>query len=270
MRIGVKAGQWGWTFDELRASWIAAEDAGFDLISCFDHVTSAPQGSAAWDAPSVLTAMAGVTSRIALAVHVLNASSRHPFLLAGQIAVAQAASSGRVEVGLGTGSFHLARFDHRATGIAFPPWSERLARLEACARVFPRLWRGETVDDETLGLDGASLGPIGIDPPKEVVGGTSDATIAIAARHADGWNGSEPDPGRFAEVLARVDEACAREGRDRPLERQVQFWLREVGLDEMRERLRAFEALGVDTAVVVLDDECGPEWVSRLAGAVFG
>jgi alkanesulfonate monooxygenase SsuD/methylene tetrahydromethanopterin reductase-like flavin-dependent oxidoreductase (luciferase family) len=70
MRIGVKAGQWGWSFDELRASWIAAEDAGFDLISCFGHVTSAPEEAAAWDAPSVLTAMAGVTSRVALAVHV--------------------------------------------------------------------------------------------------------------------------------------------------------------------------------------------------------
>jgi hypothetical protein len=34
MRIGVKPGQWGWTFDQLLARWSRAEEAGFDLISC--------------------------------------------------------------------------------------------------------------------------------------------------------------------------------------------------------------------------------------------
>ena len=40
MQIGVKPGQWGWSFDELTASWRAAEEAGFDLLSCFDHVSA--------------------------------------------------------------------------------------------------------------------------------------------------------------------------------------------------------------------------------------
>jgi len=47
MRIGVKPGQWGWSYEELEASWQAAEECGFDLISCFDHVTDAPEGLAA-------------------------------------------------------------------------------------------------------------------------------------------------------------------------------------------------------------------------------
>ena len=114
MRIGVKPGQWGWSFDELVTSWRAAEEAGFDIVSCFDHVSAAPAGLAAWNAPSLLVAMAGVSERIAVAVDVLNVSLRHPFLLAGQLAVAQAASGGRLEVGLGAGSHHLARFDHAA------------------------------------------------------------------------------------------------------------------------------------------------------------
>ena len=81
-------------FDELTASWRAAEAAGFDIVSCFDHVTAAPAGLRAWNAPSLLVAMAGRTERFALAVDVLNVSLRHPFLLAGQLAVAQAASGG--------------------------------------------------------------------------------------------------------------------------------------------------------------------------------
>src|ERR671937_239225 len=101
MRVGVKPGQWGWSFDELVASWQAAEDSGFDVVSCFDHVTAAPARLAAWNAPSLLTAMAGVTERVALAVDVLNVSLRHPFLLAAQLAVAQAAAGGRDGVGPG-------------------------------------------------------------------------------------------------------------------------------------------------------------------------
>lgn len=269
MRIGVKPGQWGWNFDELRDAWRAAEDAGFDVVSCFDHVTSAPTGMTAWDAPALLTAIAASTSRIGLAVHVLNVSLRNPFLLAGQLAVAQAASGGRVEVGLGAGSFHLARHDHGALGIPFPPFADRLRRLEACARAFPRLWRGDTIDDETLGLEHASLGAVGIDPPRVVVGGTSEAAISIAARHADGWNASTDDPREVERILRMVDEAVDREGRERPLERQVQIFVREVGLDDVPDRLATFRDLGVDTVVIVLDAERGAGWVRRLADAVL-
>src|ERR671934_519982 len=108
MRIGVKPGQWGWSFDELTASWGAAEDAGFDILACFDHVTASPRPQAAWDAPTLLAATAARTERISLAVRVLNVCLRHPFLLAAQLAVAQATSGGRLDVGLGAGSFWLA------------------------------------------------------------------------------------------------------------------------------------------------------------------
>ena len=52
MRIGIKPGQWGWGFGELQASWRAADEEGFEVISCFDHVTSQPAGAVAWDAPA--------------------------------------------------------------------------------------------------------------------------------------------------------------------------------------------------------------------------
>ena len=206
MRIGVKAGQWGWSFEELLNAWTKAEAEGFDLLSCFDHVSAAPGGNVAWDAPTLLAAMAGATSRIRLAVHVLNVSLRPPFLLAGQLAVAQASSGGRLEVGLGTGSWHLARHDHRLAGVAFPPFAERVRRLEACCRTLPALWRGETVSDPVLGLDEAALGPLGIEPPPIVVGGTSDRVLAVAAAHADAWNASSVETDRFAELARRLTE----------------------------------------------------------------
>ena len=264
MRIGVKAGQWGWSFDELLTAWTAVEDAGFDLLSCFDHVSAAPAGDAAWDAPTLLTAMAGTTSRIRLAVHVLNVSLRPPLLLAGQLAVAQASSGGRLEVGLGTGSWHLARHDHRVAGVPFPPFAERVERLEACCRAFPALWRGETVSDQLLGLDDASLGPVGIHPPPIVVGGTSDRVLDVAAAHADAWNASSVEPERFAELAGDL----AQRSGDRPIERQVQVWFREVGLDTAREARDRYEDAGADTLIFVLDEERDPDTIPRLASAV--
>ena len=269
MRIGVKPGQWGWAWDELVSSWQAAEESGFAVVSCFDHVSAAPAGLPAWDAPTLLAAMAGVVTRPQLAVDVLNSSLRHPFLLAGQLAVAQAASGGRLEVGLGLGSYHLARFDHRALGIPFPPRGDRAARLEACCRVLPALWRGEEVTDETLGLASASLGPLGIEPPPIVVGGTSETVLEIAARHADGWNAVELDPGRYGELVRRVDELCERAGRGRPLARGVQIFARDVELAGARELIARLEEAGAESATFVLTEEKGAEAVRRLAAKVL-
>ncbi len=262
MRIGIKPGQWGWPFGELEASWLAAEESGFDLISCFDHATAAPSGAAAWDAPSLLAAMAGVTERIGLSVDVLNASLRQPFLLAGQLAVAQAASGGRLEVGLGAGS-PLARVDHRALGIPFPPFQQRLDRLEACCRVFPALWRGEEVSEPALGLEAASLGPIGIDPPPITVGGSSNRALEIAARHADGWNcviGRDD----FVAKGRRLDELAGRR-----LRKTAQVFLRDVHLDRARDLMARLEQQGADTVTFVQVEERGPDVVRRLAGLVL-
>jgi alkanesulfonate monooxygenase SsuD/methylene tetrahydromethanopterin reductase-like flavin-dependent oxidoreductase (luciferase family) len=268
MRVGVKPGQWGWSFEELAPSWEAAEEAGFDLLACFDHVTASPRPAAVWDAPTLLAAMAARTERITVAVRVLNASLRHPFLLAGQLAVAQATSGGRLDVGLGAGSFHLARHDHEALAIPFPRFSDRVTRLETMCRLLPALWRGERVDDDALGLSDASLGPLGIEPPRLVVGGDSTRVMAIAARYADGWNLSSADPGEFAAARVRLERACAEAGRGSAIAAEAQLWVRELWNDP-RSHLRAFEEAGAEAAILVLDEERGPDEVRRLAGAVL-
>jgi alkanesulfonate monooxygenase SsuD/methylene tetrahydromethanopterin reductase-like flavin-dependent oxidoreductase (luciferase family) len=269
MRIGVKPGPWGWRFDELVESWRAAEEAGFDIVSCFDHASAAPSGLAAWSAPSLLVAMAGVTERIALAVDVLNVSLREPFLLAGQLAVAQAASSGRVEIGLGAGSHHLARFDHAALGRPFPPIEGRRARLAKCCGLFPQLWRGEEVSDPELGLSAASLGPLGIAPPPIFVGGTARETIAIAAEHADGWNAVVADAATFAELAAQAGELAGGSTRTRPLRKAAQVFVRDIELSNARLLVDELEDAGAEGVTFVLVQERGPDAVRALAQAVL-
>ncbi len=266
MRIGLKPGQWGWSFDELEASWRAAEDAGFDLLSCFDHVTSAPEGRSAWDGPSLLAAMAGATSRVRLGIHVLNASLRHPLLVAGQIAVAQAVSGGRVEVGVGAGSHDFARYDHEATGLPFPSFAARMDRLESYCRLLPALWRGEKVTDATTGLWEASLGPLGIEPPSIYVGGASERALGIAAQYSDGWHapGKEAE---FASLSGRLDRMCSEAGLA-PISTSIQ--IRPGDLDQLKERIDRLAESGAATVILVLDvDQRGPDWVRRLAEIVL-
>ena len=270
MRLGVKVGQWGWTFPELEAGWRAAEDAGFEFVSCWDHAVAAPTGLAAWDAPSLVVAMAGVTQRMHLATHVVNIALRHPFLLASQFAVAQAASGGRVEVGLGVGgATHMAGHVHRALGVDLLPFARRLERLEACCRVFPALWSGETVDEPALGLTHASLGPIAIEPPPIVVGGIGERTMRVAARWADGWNVTGTKVAAdYAPLHARMDEHCRDVGRTRPLARSVQLFCEELPEATARRTIDDFERAGATEVVLVLARGATPDDIHRLAAAV--
>jgi alkanesulfonate monooxygenase SsuD/methylene tetrahydromethanopterin reductase-like flavin-dependent oxidoreductase (luciferase family) len=266
MRIGVKPGQYGWSFDELVASWEVAETVGFDVLACFDHVSSSPHGDRAWDAPTLLAAMAGRTRRIALGVYVVNASLRHPFLLAAELAVAQAASGGRVEVGIGAGSHYFARYDHEALGIRFPDFTERIARLDACCRLLPALWRGEHVTDEASGLRDASLGMLGIAPPPILVGGKSERALAVAVQYGDGWHAPGMDPDEFAEIVRKLDRACEEAGRP-ALSKGIQ--LRTDDPSRSKEQMQRFADAGASTVVFVLEAEVGADSVRRLADGVL-
>lgn len=267
MRVGVKPGQYGWGYQELTDSWTAAEQAGFGFVACFDHVSAAPRGLTAWDAPSLLTAMACATKRIGISVEVLNASLRSPFLLAGQLAVAQAASGGRLRAGLGAGSAHLARFDHAALGIPFPAHAERVRWLEVCSRVLKELWRGAVVDEPGLGLSQASLGPIEIKPPELFIGGASDAVLEIAARHADGWH-TPAEPARFPTLARRLDQICEAVGRERAIEKAAQVFVSETGWSGARDMLRRLADAGASAVTFILHSERGPDQVRRLGDAL--
>lgn len=264
-----QCGQWGWSFTELEESWRRAEESGFALLSCFDRITSAPRGLRAWDAVALLVAMAKTTERVRLSVHMLNATLRHPVVLASQLAVAQAASRGRLEVGLGAGAKYWAPFDNRPLGIPFPSHATRIARLEALCRTLPALWRGETVSDEVLGLREVSFGHLGVEPPSLVLGGRSEGVLTLAARYADGWDAVDSEPDKFEQLARRLAGVCHAVGRARPIDKAVQIWVSALPDTDPRALLRRYEDVGCTTAVFVLHRERGPDPVRRLADAVL-
>jgi alkanesulfonate monooxygenase SsuD/methylene tetrahydromethanopterin reductase-like flavin-dependent oxidoreductase (luciferase family) len=250
MRIGVVPFALGSPFADLEASWRAAEDAGFDALWTIDHATPTVDLQPPWEASSLLVAMAARTNRIPVGVLVFDVLLRHPFLLASSIAVAQAVSAGRVRVGLGIGD-RFSRRDHDALGLPFPPHAQRIQVLEACCTVLPALWRGDTVTDGSLRIHGAGLGPVDIAEPPLIVGGASSDLMAVAARHAQGWNLFTQEPDEFAdrsEVLAAVEASA---GRDVPLQRSVYFFTDRVR-GALRNALERFERVGADEAMLVV------------------
>lgn len=270
MHIGVRLGPRGWPFAELVASWRAAEEVGFGFVSCADQLT-AQEGGPTWDAPSLLAVMAASTSDIPLAIHVVNTSLRDPIVLAAQVTAAQALSGGRVTVGLGAGPPREQR-ERQGTGATASPWRDRVARLDAFCRALPALWRGHAVSHSQLGLRDARLGPTGIHPPSVVVGGSSDAVLGVAARHADVWNGIADHLDDFAARASRLGEIIQGVERDHDVavEALVHVDAYVVGRewDSLRAHLERLAEMGTNRVVLSLDHERGPDAVHRLGEAV--
>src|SRR5437867_4055142 len=103
MRIAVKPGQIGLTTRELRDCWQEAEEAGFESVWVFDHLTRL-RGQRCYEAVSLLAAMAVLTTRVRIGCAVLAVGTRQTDTLAASLATVDALSEGRLEVGLGAGS----------------------------------------------------------------------------------------------------------------------------------------------------------------------
>ena len=194
-----------------------AEELGFDGAFAFDHFFP-PGGSS--DDPSlevftVLAAVAAVTERIRIGTLVARASIRPTGLLAKTAAWLDAASGGRLILGLGTGD-PIDRPEHQAYGLPLLGKVDRRAHLEETLGALRALFGGQ-------GFPGGEWvpplrGPLRPAPAREVgppiwVGGQADEVVGIAGRLADGWNGWGLDPRAFARKAGLLREAGKRAGR---------------------------------------------------------
>jgi alkanesulfonate monooxygenase SsuD/methylene tetrahydromethanopterin reductase-like flavin-dependent oxidoreductase (luciferase family) len=194
-----------------------AEELGFDGAFAFDHFFP-PGGSS--DDPSlevftVLAAVAAVTERIRIGTLVARASIRPTGLLAKTAAWLDAASGGRLILGLGTGD-PIDRPEHEAYGLPLLGKVDRRAHLEETLGALRALFDGQ-------GFPGGEWvpplrGPLRPAPAREGgppiwVGGQADEVVGIAGRLADGWNGWGLDPRTFARKAGILREGGKRAGR---------------------------------------------------------
>lgn len=244
MRIGIKPGQIGLRADELRRCWRAAEDAGFESVWTFDHLTGQ---TPCLEATALLGAMAVTTERVRIGCLVLANGTRRVESLAAQLATIDALSGGRLEVGLGVSS-SFARLDYDALDLPYPSWSERLDNYRSAIKRLQQLTGPDTV---------LATRPAQTRLPL-ILGGNSPQVRALAREHGLAWNYSAREGGSVEEFR--------RLSQDQP-DPQVQLFLART--PQLARQLEEYAAAGASRAVVVLTPPVTPgdiDRVSRLAG----
>jgi len=205
---------------------------------------------------TILSAAVGATRRIGVGSFITNVMIRHPALLARMAGTLQAASGGRLRVGIGIGGGDRAL---AAYGIANPPVDERVARLGDAVAVLRALWTGGPVTRPSpfYPLVEAHAFPQPVPAPPILIGAQSRLGVDLAARIGDGWAAEDP---HFEPYRTRYLEQLDAEGRRREDVRiVVGFGGGRSGVDALRgspwverpaEAWAELRARGVDEAVL--------------------
>lgn len=221
------------SWDETLAQWQRFEELGFDSVWNCDHFQRpSDSGGPHLDAWTILAAAAARTSRIRLGVLVSANTFRHPALLAKQAATVDHISHGRLELGIGTGWFHL---EHASFGVPFPEAKELVDRFEEAVTLIDLLLRQDVTsfDGHYYRLQDAPFRPRPVQQPRPpfTLGAHGPRMLKIVARYADRWNSY----GSTEELRARnagIDRACAEIGRDPgTIVRSLYGWPKLIGGD---------------------------------------
>jgi len=205
VQIGLVAGDPADVVAEARA----AEEAGFDLLGCGEHLFFHGPVPNAF---VTLAAAAGATERIGL-LSAITLLPLYPAALAAKLAVTlDQVSHGRFALGVGAGGENPAEFT--AAGIDV---TTRFRRVDEGLRVIRALFAGGpvSIDGEFATLDEQALDPPPFTPggPPIWLGGRKDGALRRAARHADVWMPYMVTPAMVRSGLDRIAELAAEEGR---------------------------------------------------------
>jgi coenzyme F420-dependent glucose-6-phosphate dehydrogenase len=202
--------------DDLLRQAVEAEQAGFDGISCSDHLApwwtedTAPTNSgSAWvwlGAAAQATDHAQVGSAVTAIVHRYN-----PVVVAQNAATLEFLAPGRAFLGVGSGE----AMNEVPAGMDWPSPSEQLARTEEALIVITRLLRGESVDFD--GRYFKAKGAVLYSLPKRRVpvylSAFHEGAAELAGRYADGvW--TLGDPQQAPKIIAAYRDACEQAQRE--------------------------------------------------------
>jgi coenzyme F420-dependent glucose-6-phosphate dehydrogenase len=271
LRLGYKASAEQFAPGTLLDFATLAEAVGFDSVFVSDHFQPwkhtdghAPF-SIAW-----LGAVGARTRRVTIGTSVLTPTFRyHPSIVAQAFGTLGAMFPGRVVLGIGTGE---SLNEVPATGMAWPEFKERFARLREAVTLIRRLWREERVSFE--GTYYRTQNATIYDRPETMVPiyvAAAGALVAkYAGRNADGFicTSGKATELYTATLLPKLAEGLAEAPpRPQPFDRMIEV---KVSFDTDRERAlqdtRHWAALALTAEEKVSVEDPGA--MERLAAAL--
>jgi len=278
--------QFGFTYEAVRELSLDAEALGFSHLWVSDHffLRREDPNIDCLEAWTLLSALSQVTTRIRLGTLVTSQSYRYPALLAKMAAAVDVISGGRLEFGVGTG---WKEVEYKAYGIPFPPAGVRVGQLVDTLEIVRAMWTQEraTYHGRYYSVEDAVCAPRPLQRPHPpiLIGALRPRMIRVAAHHADAVNFRDffMEPARYGTMLEQLRDACASVGRSyesvrkthttfaiigrtrRDIEAMMpevtRFWGPAIGErlrgatvgtpDEVRERLAAYQALGISQVI---------------------
>ena len=219
------------------------EELGFDSVQTGDHIVvpnsissrypyseggAFPGGDLgeSMEQLTLLSFLAGQTTRIRLVTGVIIVPHRNPLVAAKVLATLDVLSGGRLIVGVGAG-WMKEEFD----ALGLPQFEERGAVTDEYVRAYKELWTSDnpSFDGRYCRFSDLSSLPHPVQKPHPPiwVGGESPRALRRTAELGDGWYpiGSNPvfpmgTPEQLAEGIRRLGIRARRAGRD-PSEIQV-------------------------------------------------
>ena len=194
-----------------QARWM--EDLGYEYFSVGEHFMRGDPPGPTHAALPVLAVAAGATDQMRVLSSIILTPFYHPLFLARTAATLDAASGGRLTLGVGVGGEFPVEFE--AAGLRV---NQRGRRTDECLEVMRKLWTGEkvTFSGRHFQLTDAMINPLPVQKPNPPVwvSGRRDAAMARAAKFGDGWMPYFYDAPRYRDSVQKIKGFAAAAGRD--------------------------------------------------------
>ena len=230
LTLGYKASAEQFAPARLLQFSVLAEQAGFDSVFVSDHFQ--PWKHTDGHAPSALAwlgALGASTQRVIIGTSVLTPTFRyHPSVIAQVFGTLGAMFPGRVVLGVGTGE---SLNEVPATGMEWPEFKERFARLRESLTLIRRLWAEEhvTFEGQYYRTRDATIYDRPDQPVPIYVAAAGALVAKYAGRMAEGFICTSGKGALYRDTLLPALEeglalaAAPRPGYDRMIEMKVSF-----------------------------------------------
>jgi F420-dependent oxidoreductase-like protein len=289
-------------YDLMTSIARAADANGLDSVWLADHyLTLPPTQGMVFEAWTSIAALLRDTNRIRIGLMVAANGYRHPTLAAKMASTLDVIGNGRFNFGIGAGwiedEYHRYGWDFGTAG-------ERLGRLREAVQIILAMWTEDevTFDGKYYQVNGAINQPKGVQRPRIpmlIAGGGEKVTLRLVAEYGDACN-VIADPATLEYKFSVLRKHCDDLGRDyasisrsttslcviADTDEQARAML-PPGLDTIypgsaadycligtpdtiRERLAAYQAVGVDEIAITFLAPDVPSAIARYADAILG